>query len=643
MSNRGRSTWSNAFRTPVGLGAAVLLLALGVMALLAPVLWSGRAEAMDVDHILQAPSADHWMGTDSLGRDIFFRVLVATRLSVGLALAATAIGVTVGLLLGTATTLLGRRVGRLVTATVDIAVAFPALLLALFFAVVFGVGAEGAVLAIGLAAAPSFARLTHTLVAAVESRDYVAAARLTGAGRLRTLVRHILPNVGEPLAVNATISAGAALLAFSGLSFLGLGVQAPDYDWGLLLDDGLQRIYVNPAAALAPGVALVVAGLAFNLFGETVAKSIGLRAGTPRTFHRKPHALEGAVPEGREVGDRPLLDVENLRVSFPHGDGRVTPVRGISFALHEGEAVGVLGESGSGKSLTALAVAQLIEPPGVVEADRLALRGVSLAGNTTRAQQRLLGTSLAMVFQDPTGSFNPTRRVGRQLAEVSEQHHGLGRRQALERAVDRLRSVRIPRAERRARQYPHEFSGGMLQRAMISMGLMGSPALIIADEPTTALDASVQRQVLDLLQRIQAEDQVALLLISHDVSVVSQVCERVLVMYAGRIVEDIRTAELARARHPYTQALIAAVPDLTTDRARPLAVIPGTPLDAARAELRKGCAFAPRCPLADSRCEEAAPPLVEVGDRGRVACWMSGRQVAVPVLGDRATGSEWHG
>ena len=645
MSNRGKATWVNAFRTPVGLGAAVLLLVLGVLALLAPVLWAGRAEAMDVDHILQAPSDAHWMGTDSLGRDIFFRVLVATRLSIGLALAATAIGVVAGLLLGAAPALLGRRIGRLFTAMVDIAVAFPALLLALFFAVVFGVGGKGAVLAIGLAAAPSFARLTHTLVAAVGNRDYVAAARLTGASRLRTLVRHILPNVGEPLAVNATISAGASLLAFSGLSFLGLGVQAPKYDWGLLLDDGLQRIYVNPAAALAPGVALVVAGLAFNLFGETVAKTIGLRHDAPlrKRPEPTPEPAVAAVPSGRTAGDGLLLEVENLRVSFPHSHGRVTPVRGISFVLREGEAVGVLGESGSGKSLTALAVAQLIEPPGAVHADRLDLLGMSLVRRTTRAEQRLLGTSLAMVFQDPTTSFNPTRHVGRQLAEVSEQHEGLGRRQALERAVDRLRAVRIPLAERRVKQYPHEFSGGMLQRAMISMGLMGSPSLIIADEPTTALDASVQRQVLQVLERIRAEEQVALLLISHDVSVVSQVCERVLVMYAGRIVEDLPTAELAVARHPYTRALLAAVPDLQTDREHPLTVIPGTPLDAARAELQKGCAFAARCPLADSHCEQEAPPLVAVAERGRVACWKAEGQAAVPAIGRRASGSEWHG
>ena len=193
-------------------------------------------------------------------------------------------------------------------------------------------------------------------------------------------------------------------------------------------------------------------------------------------------------------------------------------------------------------------------------------------------QRRLLGTSLAMVFQDPMTSFNPTRRIGAQLAEVSRHHHGLGRKAALARAVDRLRAVRITDAERRAHQYPHEFSGGMRQRAMIGMGLMGTPALIVADEPTTALDVTVQEQVLDLLRAIRETDDVALVLISHDVTVVGEVCDRVLVMYAGRIVEDLPAAELATgSRHPYTRALVAAVPDMDTDLDQPLAVIPGPP------------------------------------------------------------------
>ncbi|MEV4754354.1 dipeptide/oligopeptide/nickel ABC transporter permease/ATP-binding protein [Micromonospora sp. NPDC049559] len=607
-------------RTPLGAAATVLLAAVLVLAVVAPPIWSARADAPDTGQILAGPSPAHWMGTDSLGRDILARVLVATRLSVELALAATGIGVLIGLLLGTAPLLLGARVGRLVLAAVNIAVAFPGLLLALFFAVIFGVGRTGALLAIGFAIAPGFARLTQTLTARVAGLDFAAAARIAGVGRFRLFLRHVLPNVGEPLVVNATIAAGNALLAFAGLSFLGLGVQPPGYDWGRLLGDGLGGIYVHPAAALAPGVAVVVAGLAFNLFGEALAKTIGPRGPLPagRRRPQRPAPVPAASPP---AGGETVLDVRDLRVAFP---GPVTPVRGVDLTIRRGEAVGLVGESGSGKSLTALAVAQLVEEPGEVRAERLELLGTDLTAGPVRARRRLLGTSLAMVFQDPMTSFNPTMRVGRQLAEVARTHQGMNRRQALARAVDRLRAVRIPAAARRAGQFPHEFSGGMRQRAMIGMGLMGSPALVIADEPTTALDVTVQRRVLRLLADIRAADGVALLLISHDITVVGQVCDRVLVMYAGRVVEELTVAELrAGGRHPYTRALLAAVPDLTTDRHAPLAVIPGRPADPA--DPAPGCAFAPRCGFADERCARADPPLAVDGTGRRVACWHTER------------------
>jgi oligopeptide/dipeptide ABC transporter ATP-binding protein len=289
--------------------------------------------------------------------------------------------------------------------------------------------------------------------------------------------------------------------------------------------------------------------------------------------------------------------------------------------VERGQAVGVVGESGSGKSLTALAVAQLVEAPGRVEAHRLVFDGSDLLDKRDRRSPgRLLGQSLAVVFQDPMTSFNPGHRMGSQLAEGARQHQGLSRRAALTRAVDRLRAVRLSEPERRARQYPFEFSGGMRQRAMIAMGLMGSPQLIIADEPTTALDVTVQQQVLDLISEVRTMDGAALLMISHDVSVVAQVCDRVLVMYAGRIVEELSASDLwTGARHPYTRALVAAVPDMATDIDAPLASIPGRPVDPA--EVPAGCAYAARCPLADDRCRSSDPELVSDMDGNAVACW----------------------
>jgi peptide/nickel transport system permease protein len=610
--------WRAVLRTPVGVCASLGLLVLLVFAVIGPTLWSASASRTDVASMLRGPSGSHWAGTDNLGRDILARVLVATRLSVELALLATVLAVVVGVLLGTAGFVLGRRAARIVAAVVNIVVAFPGLLLALFFAVIFGVGAQGAVLAIGLAGAPAFARLAQTLVASVEQRDFVAAARIAGVGRVRVLLRHVLPNIAEALIVNAAIAAGGALLAFASLSFLGLGVQAPAYDWGKLLGDGLTGIYEQPVAALAPGIAVIVAGLAFNLFGETLAKGIGLTS----TLGRVPlgRIKQVPAPEPASEQDDAVLDVADLVVTLPGPGGPIRPVRGVGFRIGRGEAVGVVGESGSGKSLTALAVSRLIEEPGRVEASRLRFLGTDLRTGAARTHRRLLGTGLAMVFQDPMTSLNPTRRVGRQLAEVARQHGGLSRGAALALAIDRLRAVRVPAAARRARQYPHEFSGGMRQRAMIGMGLMGTPALIVADEPTTALDVTVQRQVLDLLRSIRRENAVALLLISHDVAVVRQVCDRVLVMYAGRIVEDLPAADLAAdARHPYTRALVAAVPDMHTDLDRPLAAIPGRAPDPAR--FPTGCAFAPRCALATDQCR-TEEPLLETDDAGRrVACW----------------------
>ncbi len=616
-----RSAWRAALKTPTGLAAALILLLLVVVAVIGPPLFAEAAEEFNTDAIRQEPSTEHWVGTDALGRDIFARVIVATRLSIGLALLATLIGVTGGILLGTLPLVLGRRVGRAIKASVDIAVAFPGLLVALALAVVFGVGARGAVLAIGLTAIPTFARLTETLAAGIANADYVAAARLAGVSRGRLLVRHVVPNIGEPLVINATIGAGGALLAFAGLSFLGLGVQPPSYDWGLLLFEGLNRIFEAPVAALAPGLAVVIAGLGFSLFGETVAQVVGQRT-TGRS-------RRGAVPPEQDGTPAPVaaaagaadvvLDVVDLDVALPSSNGWVRPVAGVSLRVHEGEIIGIVGESGSGKSLTALAVAGLLPPQMRMSAGRAAFLGHDLRDLDDSSRRSLLGTSLAVIFQDPMSSLNPALRVGRQVAEVAEVHLDASRKAADEGAVARLAEVRIAAPRVRARQFPHQFSGGMRQRVMIAMGLVGKPRLLIADEPTTALDVTVQRQVLALLRGVRDEYGAAILLISHDIAVVSELCERVVVMYAGRVVEEGAIDDiLTRPAHPYTRALIESVPDMDTPRDQPLATIPGRPPDpASRPE---GCPFVPRCPRAQPTCAEQDPPLMPTGGT-RAACW----------------------
>lgn len=612
-------------RSPVAIAAAVALALILVLAIVGPVLWTGEANHTNLLDSNQEASAAHWFGTDQLGRDIFYRALVASRLSVVLAVVAAAIGMVIGIPLGLLPAVLGDRVRRLVAAFIAGAIALPGLLLALFINTVIGVGIAGAVLGVGIANAPALARLAQTLSAGVATRDYVSAARMLGASRTSLLARHILPNVAEPLILTVTMSVGWCLLEISALSFLGLGVRPPSYDWGALLSEGLQGIYINPMGAIGPGAFVVVVGVAFALLGETltgVAKRMpSLRGLTGRLAPTVCVAGEAPTMVGPTDEASLALHADRLRVEFPDADGSpLVAVNDISLDLRRGEKVGIVGESGSGKSMTALGLAQLVGYPGHVSWQELQVDGVEIATATPEQRREVLGASLALVFQDPMSALNPALRVGRQLAEVAQIHRGSPRREANELAVRQLGHVRITEPERRARQFPFEFSGGMRQRAVIAMGLMGTPKLIIADEPTTALDVTVQRQVLDLLEQLNEETGAAILLISHDIAVVTNTCSRVIVMYGGRIVEDCSSDDLlADAAHPYSRALLASVPTMSSDRTDELAVISGRP--PTLADMPEGCAFAPRCPLADERCVTDLPPLVEPLPGRKVACW----------------------
>ncbi|MER5564032.1 dipeptide/oligopeptide/nickel ABC transporter permease/ATP-binding protein [Streptomyces sp. NPDC002506] len=597
-------------RNPAGLLGASLVAVMVLLALIAPLIWAGAATRIDAGQINQGASGGHLLGTDALGRDLLARTLVAARLTLGLAVLATLIGTVCGILLGALPALLPRRAGHVVIAGVDILVAFPALLLAMFTAVVTGLGARGAVLGIGVALAPTFARLTHTLTASIADADYIAAARLLQVPRHRILARHILPNIAEPLILNTAQAMGSALLGLSAMSFLGMGVQAPSYDWGRLLNEAFGHVYITPSVVVAPATAVALAGLGFMLLGDTFA-----------------NAAAGPIsPDGKPVGpvispaqDTPLpdavLEVRDLTVTFPGG---ISPVRQLSLTVREREIVGLVGESGSGKSMTAAAIGQIVPYPGLVASARTRLCGVDLDQVNGAERRKLLGASLAMVFQDPTSSLNPALRVGGQLAEVATLHDGATRTEARARAVERLARVHIKEPAHVVRQHPHELSGGMRQRAVIAMGLMGTPRLIIADEPTTALDVTVQREVIKVLREVVDGTRAGALFISHDIAVVSELCDRIAVMYAGRIVEELPAGALRTARHPYTRALIGSLPDMDADRSRPLATIPGR--QPAPGDVTDGCAFADRCTLATDRCA-AAPELRTGADGHAVACW----------------------
>ena len=333
-----------------------------------------------------------------------------------------------------------------------------------------------------------------------------------------------------------------------------------------------------------------------------------------------PQASSPFGPAGPQAP--PLLRVDGLRTTFEMRDSRIHAVNGISYHLAPGEALGFVGESGCGKSVSVLSLMRLLpEPPAVVRADAINFDGIDLLSLPQEEMRTVRGKRIAMIFQDPMTSLNPVLTVGRQITEAVEEHLGYSGRAAADRAIEFLELVGIPAARERVKQYPHHFSGGMRQRAMIAMALCCEPRLLIADEPTTALDVTIQAQILEILRRLRREFGMALILITHDLGVVAGMCDRVAVMYAGFIVEQAATREVySQPRHPYTLGLLQSVPRLDRRTDADLPSIEGAPPDLS--SLPPGCPFAPRCTFVIDRCRSEHPELRTVGAGHQVRCFV---------------------
>jgi oligopeptide/dipeptide ABC transporter ATP-binding protein len=315
----------------------------------------------------------------------------------------------------------------------------------------------------------------------------------------------------------------------------------------------------------------------------------------------------------------PLLSIADLSVSFPGPRGRMRVIEQVSLAIGRGEIVGLVGESGSGKSVTALATMRLLSPQAKVDSGTIALDGTSLLALPERDMLGVRGAKIAMIFQEPMTSLNPLFRAGFQIGETLEAHLGIGRAEARRRAIGLMRAVGIPSPELRVDDYPHQLSGGMRQRVMIAMAMACSPQLLIADEPTTALDVTIQAQILALMRKLRDDNGMGILLITHDLGVIAGMADRVVVMYAGEIMEEASVRELfARPRHPYTRLLLKSVPRVALKLPRLHQIAGTTP---APSRFPEGCRFHPRCPDALDKCRTAAPPLETSADGRRVRCW----------------------
>jgi peptide/nickel transport system permease protein len=616
---------------PSTLAWATVLLIIVLAAIAAPLLTTNDPDTGDLFRSLESPSSEHWLGTDQLGRDVYTRVLFGARVALLAASEAVAVAVLIGLPVGLLIGYVGGRLDRIAMRFVEGVISMPFLVVALALISVLGPGLWKSMFAVGVIYATFMIRLARGQVLAAREELYVDAARVAGAGNRRILFGHILPNIMPPLIVQVTLLFATGIIVEATLSFLGLGVQPPTASLGSMLSDAQDAIRTNFFVAIPPGVMIFVAVLAFNQVGDGIRDlfgraarggSLGVRSIEPRPRSSSDAEPLAATTVGRDdprstssgTPDDSLLQVRDLHVSFPDPNGvRVDVVGGVSFDVRRGEILGLVGESGSGKSVTAMSVLGIVPDPGRTSAATIRFDGHELVGLDFNGFRRLRGREIGVIFQDPLASLNPAFTVGDQVAEVMREHLGTSRGDARGRTVELFERVGIPRARERIGDYPHQFSGGMAQRVMIAMALSCGPKLLIADEPTTALDVTVQGQVLDLLLDLRADFDMSILLITHDLGVVAETTDRVAVMYAGELVEVGATAEVfRRPTHPYTDGLLKSVPR-NEPRTGPLAAITG--VVPSPWEWPAGCHFAARCPHAVERCRATPIGLVDQGDR----------------------------
>lgn len=593
-----------------------------VLAIAAPLLPLGDPDATDLANRLLAPSAEeHILGTDSLGRDILSRLVWGTRVSLAVGISATLIAAFFGSLIGLVAGYAAGRTDTLLMRGIDMIMAFPYILLALAIVAVLGPGLLNALYAIAVVNIPFFARNIRGIALGLSRREFVDAARLSGKSNVQILFGEVLPNVLPVIIITMSTTIGWMILETAGLSFLGLGAQPPQADLGSMLGQGRKVLFTSPHVSIIPGLMIFALVMSINLLGDGIRDVLDprLKSGSLTRPVARTAIERSFVPDAVALREDAILDVQGLRTEFRIGSEIYKAVGGVDLSIGKGECLGVVGESGSGKSVSAMSVMGLVPtPPGRITGGVALLGGEDLFSASNERIRQLRGAAVSYVFQDPLSTLHPLFRVGEQLVEAIQAHGSMTGSQAREKAENLLRMVRIPNPGERLKAYPHELSGGMRQRVSIAMALANDADVIIADEPTTALDVTVQAQILSLLDALRKQNNTGILFITHDFGVVSAICDRVAVMYGGKIVETGTTEEiLAAPAHPYTAKLIDCVPVLGEPQRR-LDAIEGRP--PVVNNLPDGCAFAPRCIHARDDCRSGEVEMTMLGAQRGVRC-----------------------
>jgi peptide/nickel transport system permease protein len=616
----------------LGLAFIALIVLVGIFA---PALTTHDPTAVALAPPNTGPNGHFWFGVDRLGRDVFSRLVAGTRRSLMVGFGSTGLALVAGSLLGAVAATSRRFIDEIVMRVLDVVMAFPTIVLAAVLTVAYGKDSVLVlIVAIAFVFTPQIARIVRANVAAQYGEDYIAAERVLGARTVHILHRHVIRNTAAPVLVYATVMVANAIVFEASLSFIGAGLQPEDgpSSWGSVIAYGQQLLASHGWwATFFPGLLILLTVLALNVLSEGISDVWAAPAARQPTT--RADDIDRVEEAGTQVGEvtplpglgeaaarlaararplpsgEPILSVRRLRVGFPERHRGVDIIDGIDLEVRPGEVLGLVGESGCGKSLTALTVLGL-QPAGARVAGQIRFEGTDLLRLSRRGRRELMGRQLAMIYQDALSALNPAMTVGAQLKQ-------LVRRGGTRTATELMELVGLdPR--RTLSSYPHELSGGQRQRVVIAMALSRDPKVIVADEPTTALDVTVQAQIIELLLRLRAELGFALILVSHDLALVSDVCDRVAVMYGGQIAETGVVADvLAAPAHHYTRGLLGAVLSLESHAER-LSQIRG--VVPAPADFPAGCRFADRCPLASDVCVSIVPVLAGNLARHAVAC-----------------------
>jgi peptide/nickel transport system permease protein len=547
------------FLTRTGVILSILWLALVIVAaIFAPLVAPHDPDAQNLLATNAPVSANHLLGTDDLGRDVLSRLIYGARISMEVPFMTVGLALVLALVIGLVAGYRGGRIDYLLMRGADAGLAFPPLVLALAVVAVLGTGVGDVALALALVFAPGFARFIRGQTLAVKEESFVEASQSIGTPPARIVVFRVLPNVMTGLVVQIAIALGAALLAESGLAFLGLGPPPPAADWGSMLREAYDNsLFTHPWSLVPAGATIALTVLAFNTIGDalrdtlsgtaaTAKRSRGARRQRGLTVVDRPTQPAVTTGSGAEQVTTPaLLEVRDLCIEFDTAAGPVRVVDDVSFDVGAGRIVGLVGESGCGKTVSSLSILRLLpSPPARIVGGSIRFKGQDLLDADFAQLRQVRGRDIAMVFQDPLASLDPVFTIGYQLTEAITLHERVTKKAAAARAVSLLESVHIPDAEQRLGAYPHQLSGGMRQRVMIAMALSCHPSLLIADEPTTALDVTVQAQIVELLHELREQEGLAVLFVTHDLALISELSDEIAVMYAGQVVEHAPTADI---------------------------------------------------------------------------------------------------